>query len=105
MRKVWLILAVAAIIGGCSGEGIIKTEEKETVPLAPEVVFRIIENNESEETDASWIIKDIGAQLLEAKYKSFVEAGMSEVDFGRMPENELTENIRRLYIYMEPFVE
>jgi len=107
MNKSWLLpVVVLIILGGCGGESSLSPED--TGParaITAEDVILVMGEGGVPIEDTQWIVCNIGAQLLESKLERYESAGLNETDFSRMPENELTENIRLLYLDMKPLVE
>jgi len=107
MNKSWLLLVIImVIIAGCGSESPLSTEDtKPDREITPADVLLVIDEGGVPLEDTHWIVCNIGAQLLESKLKQYESSGLDETDFSRMPENELTENIRQLYLDMKPLVE
>ena len=101
-----LLVFITVIIGGCGSECPLSTGNN-TVDrkIMPEDVLLVVDEGGVVDEDTHWIVCNIGAQLLESKYERYRQSGMNEADFGRMPENELTENIWQLYLDLKQTVE
>ena len=103
MSKIIFVAMVILIVAGCSGESPVATEEDVSLDrISSGEVLSIADESNDLGEESLWIVCSIGARLLESKLDKYRDAGFSEADFGRMPANELTANLRRLYSDMKP---
>ena len=103
MRKIIFAAMVILIAAGCSGESPVATEEDVSLDrITSGEVLSIADGSHDLGEESLWIVSSIGARLLESKLGDYKYAGLTEADFGRMPDNELTSNLRRLYSDMKP---
>lgn len=105
MKILWSLIIITVTLAGCGSEGMLSVDEKVTGSIETEDVLRIAGQSGQGGTDDAPIVSNIGAQILKGKYDRYSRAGMTESDFGRMPDNELTSNLKRLYLDMKPLMD
>ena len=103
--KIAIIILLAIIMTGCSHDNPASLDDNPKSGIASEEVIVISLDTTDLGDESLWIVCSVGAQLLQSKYDQYREAGLSEVDFQRMPDNQLTENIIQLYLDMKPYVQ
>ncbi len=106
MKTLAFIVLLIAILSGCSlenPEGVVEDSRVAEVKL--DQIIAIAKQASSLSEESVWLVSAIGAQLLKIKYDRYAELGLDESDFDRMPDNALTENIRRLYRDMKPMLQ
>ena len=103
MSKIIFTAIAILIVAGCSGESPIATEEDVSLDrISSGEVLSIADESHDLGEESLWIVCSISAELLESKLDQYKDAGLTEADFGRMPDNELTANLRLLYSDMKP---
>lgn len=105
MKKILIMLTVAVLSAGCSGENLTSVGDSRNTEIRGDEILAIAEITDDLSDESFWIACSIGAQLLESKYERFTEAGLDESDFDRMPDNQLTSDIERLYLDMKPLLQ
>ena len=105
MKKILLMLAVAILLAGCGGEDPVSVDDARDTEITSDEILAITETTDDLSDESFWIVCSIGAQLLESKYERFTEAGLDESYFDRMPDNQLTSDIERLYLDMKPLLQ
>lgn len=97
MKTILCIALITAFLSGCSFENPVEVTDNLRAQIEPQQVIAIAKQSESPSDEPLWIVSSIGAQLLKNKYERYNEIGLDESDFDRMPDNELTKNVKRLY--------
>lgn len=106
MRKTVFITMLCLIVGSCSDVSLLSTEEDVLVDrISSREVLSIADETHDLGDESLWIVCSIGARLLESKLDSYRAAGLTEADFRRLPDNELTANLKRLYFDMKPLTD
>jgi len=105
MRYIALTALLIILASGCSGEDPMSTGMHVKKDISSCEVIAVAKRTDDLRDESLWIVCSIGAQLLESKFERYRAAGLEETDFGRMPDNDLTRGIERLYTDMKPLLE
>ncbi len=106
MRTISMLLVLAVLSAGCSsGENPASVCSDHKAEITANEVVVIAQGTDDLGDESFWIVCSVGAQLLESKYERYRAAGLGEADFARMPDNQLTGDITRLYLDMKPLIQ
>ena len=105
MKQILLFLAVTVLLSGCGEEGPVSVSDGQDREITGDEILAIAGLTDDLSDESYWIACSIGAQLLESKYERFTEAGLDESVLERLPDNQLTNDIKRLYLDMKPLVQ
>ena len=98
MNRLIIVTIALLILGGCSGESTIAPDKEVALDTISGLEVLSITDGSSDLGDESlWIVCSTGARLLENKMGRYRSAGLTWTDLGRMPNNELTADLRRLF--------
>jgi len=105
MKQILIMLAVAVLLACCGGELPVSVDDACDTGITSDEILAITGTTNDLSDESYWIVCSIGAQILECKYERFTEAGLDETNFDRMPDNQLTSDLERLYLDMKPLVQ
>ena len=105
MKTISMIMILAVLSAGCSGERPTAANDNQRAEITAEEVVSIVQGTDDLGDESFWIVCAIGAQVLESKYQRYRAAGLVEANFARMPDNQLTGDITRLYLDMKPLIQ
>ncbi len=105
MKVISMLLVLAVLSAGCGGERPMAAGDNQRAEITADEVITIAQGTDDLGDESLWIVCSIGAQLLESKYKRYRDAGLGEADFARMPDNQLTRDVNRLYLDMKPLIQ
>ena len=98
MRAITWIALLMVVAAGCSGQNPASVRDESRAEIMPEEVVVIAQETGDLGDESLWIVCSIEAQLLQNKYERYRGARLGEADFSRMPDNQLTRNLERLYL-------
>ena len=98
MRTITWIALLMVVAAGCSGQNPASVRDESRVEIMPKEVVGIAQETGDLGDESLWIVCSVGAQLLQSKYERYTAAGLGAADFARMPDNQLTRNLERLYL-------
>jgi len=106
MKAIPILLVLAILSAGCSnGENPASVGDEQKAEITADEVVVIAQGTDDLGDESLWIVCSIGAELLESKYERYRAAGLGEADFARMPDNQLTRDVKRLYLDMKPLIQ
>lgn len=105
MRYIALTALLIILVAGCSNEDPVSTGIAVEEDISSRDVIAVAKRTDDLRNESLWIVCSVGAQLLESKYERYRAAGLGETDFARMPDNDLTRGIERLYADIKPLIE